>query len=46
MVIEENRLQQLLPDVASFFQLLDALHTDGLAETPPSNTFQARWMER
>jgi hypothetical protein len=46
MILDEQRLRQILPDVEKFFQLLDALHADSLADTPPSNTFQARWMER
>jgi len=44
MELDDHRLEQLLPDVTMFFQLLDALHSQDSAETPPSATFQARWI--
>ena len=44
--IDEHRLEQLLPAVTNFFQLLDALHVKDLGETPPSATFQASWTQK
>lgn len=41
--LDENRLEQLLPAMTNFFQLLNALHVKDLSETPPSFAFQAHW---
>lgn len=44
--LDPQRLAQLQPDVNGFFQLLDALHSSDLGETPPAIAFRARWAER
>jgi len=40
-----QRLEQLVPEMNGFFQLLDVLHSGDLGETPPAIAFRARRTE-
>lgn len=44
--LSAERIAQLVPEMNGFYQLLDALHSADLGETPPAIAFRARWTER